>query len=322
MRKHLMALVIVAFAAVGAFGQDAPSLRIVTEDPNLPSELYYGNIKIKPLRLRPGTNTAITINDTDFFVQQQYIDFLNRFPDAPGLSHWMNQITLCSDPAGRIAGMTLEQCVDYQRTNTSGAFFLSPEFQYTGYYIYRLYKGGLGRMPLYADFMPEVRQVASGIIVNSQLSAAAIEANRTAFANAFVQRGEFTARYSGMSNQQYVDALFQTTGINASAQDRAALVNGLTNGTETRASVLRKIVDGVTIIAEGNQQFNTTYGKAFYDQEYNPAFVLMEYFGYLRRDPDTAGFNFWLGKLNHYGNFKDAEMVRSFLVSPEYNARF
>lgn len=316
MRKHVITVILImAFAAVSAFGQgqSAPTLRIVTEDPNLPSDLYYGDIKVKPLRLRPGTNTPITIADVDFFVQQQYLDFLNRFPDQPGLAFWMSEITQCNnDPA----------CIDRKRTNTSGAFFMSPEFQYTGYYIYRLYKGGLGRMPKYAEFMPEVRQVAQGIIVNNQLSPSVIEANRMTFTNAFVQRAEFTAIYGGLSNQQYVDRLFATTGINASAQDRQTLVTGLNNQTETRATVLKKVVDGTIIIAEGNVQYTTTYGKAFYDKEFNPAFVQMEYFGYLRRDPDQAGFDFWLNKLNFYGNFTDAEMVRAFIISPEYLSRF
>ena len=97
---------------------------------------------------------------------------------------------------------------------------------------------------------------------------------------------------------------------------------GLNNQTETRASVLQKVVDGAVVIAEGNQQFTTAYGRAFYDKEFNAAFVLMEYFGYLRRDPDAAGYQHWLDKLNFYGNYLDAEMVRSFIVSPEYRARF
>ena len=107
-----------------------------------------------------------------------------------------------------------------------------------------------------------------------------------------------------------------------SAPDKQALVTGLNNQTETRASVLQKVVDGVVVMGEGNQQFTTPYGKAFYDKEFNAAFVLMEYFGYLRRDPDPAGYQNWLDKLNTYGNYIDAEMVKSFIVSPEYRARF
>ncbi|HXI24449.1 MAG TPA: hypothetical protein VNG71_11350, partial [Pyrinomonadaceae bacterium] len=65
--------------------------------------------------------------------------------------------------------------------------------------------------------------------------------------------------------------------------------------------------------------------------EFNRAFVLMQYFGYLRRNPDDApeanrdfsGFNFWLNKLNQFGgNFVQAEMVKAFLSSTEYRQRF
>ena len=125
-----------------------------------------------------------------------------------------------------------------------------------------------------------------------------------------------------MNNQQFVDTLFLTTGINASASDRAALVNGLNNATETRSSVVFKVVDGTTTVTDGALVFNNTYGKAFYDQEFNTAFVFMEYIGYLRRNPDQSGYDHWLGKLNQYGNWVDAQMVLAFIASPEYRARF
>src|SRR5687768_6790136 len=129
MRKLFLVALILMFAFGGALAQSPPTLRIVTETPNLPSELFYGAIKVKPLRLRPGTSTPITIDDADFFAAQHYIDFLRRFPDAPGLGHWTGEITECSDVSKRLPGETVEKCTDRKRTNTSGAFFLSPEFQ-------------------------------------------------------------------------------------------------------------------------------------------------------------------------------------------------
>ena len=86
--------------------------------------------------------------------------------------------------------------------------------------------------------------------------------------------------------------------------------------------MLFNVVDGTQTGAGGALTFNTTYGKAFYDALFNQAFVQMEYFGYLLRDPDPDGYAFWLGKLNVFGNFVDAEMVRAFIVSPEYRSRF
>jgi cytochrome c peroxidase len=268
--------------------------------------------------------TPNPIDDPREFVRQQYRDFLNREADQAGENFWTDNITKCSDPARRPAGQTEAVCIDQQRETTGAAFFLSPEFQYTGYVVYRFYKGALGRQPKLSEFTTDMQFIASGIIVNNQLSPAKVEANKAAFANLFVGRPEFTAIYGSLGNQQYVDKLFETTTISPSAADRAALVNGLNANpaTETRASVLQKIVDGTVVISEGNQQFTTTYGEAFYNLEFNRAFVQMEYFGYLRRDPDVAGYAFWLGKLNQYGNYLDAEMVKSFIVSPEYRSRF
>jgi aldose sugar dehydrogenase len=262
------------------------------------------------------------IDDQRQFVRQQYIDFLNREPDQAGWDFWTDNITKCSDPARRPPGQTEAQCIDRQRETTSAAFFLSPEFLYTGYYVHRFYKGALARPPKFSEFIPDSQFVAAGIIVSGQLSAAQIEANKVAFANLFVNKPEFVAIYGALTNAQYVDKLFQTTTINASAADRAALVTSLDNGSQTRATVLQKVVDGTVVISEGNQQFTTTYGQAFYNLEFNPAFVEMEYFGYLRRDPDAAGYAFWLAKLNLFGNYLDAEMVKAFITSPEYRSRF
>jgi len=149
-----------------------------------------------------------------------------------------------------------------------------------------------------------------------------INANKQAFVQAFVNRPEFRAIYDPLNNTQYVDKLFQTTGVTPSASDRQALIDGLNGGSLTRAKVLFNVVDGTTTGDGGALTFNTTYGKAFYDALFNQAFVQMEYFGYLLRDPDPDGYAFWLGKLNQFGNFVDAEMVRALIVSPEYRSRF
>jgi N-acetylneuraminic acid mutarotase len=277
------------------------------------------------------------IDDARQFVKQQYRDFLNREADQAGEDFWTDNITKCTDPARRPPAQTVEQCTLRQREITSGAFFLSPEFQYTGYFVYRIYKGSLGRPPKLSEFVPDALFVGNGIIVNGHLSAEIINQNKRDFADRFVDQyvscadaakspcAEFKAIYDPLSNQQYVDKLFQTTGVNASASERATLVNGLNANpaTETRATVLQKVVDGINVISEGNQQFTTTYGQAFYNAEFNRAFVQLEYFGYMKRDPDEAGYAFWLGKLNQFnGDFVAAEMVLAFISSPEYRARF
>ncbi|HSK64610.1 MAG TPA: NF038122 family metalloprotease, partial [Pyrinomonadaceae bacterium] len=262
------------------------------------------------------------------FVRWQYKDFLRREPDGPGWDHWTGEITQCSNPAFRLPGETEARCVDRKRDNTSAAFFLSPEFSNMGYFVLRVYRGSLGRMPFFGgtgttadEFTRDAATVAQGIVVNDALDPNRINANKQAFVNAFVTRADFRAIYDGLSNTQYVDRLFQLTSVAPTPTERQTLINGL-NGGESRASVLFKIVDGTTTISGGHLVFNTTYGKKFYDNLFNAAFVQMEYFGYLQRDPDPGGYDFWLGKLNQFGDWRNAEMVRAFIVSPEYRSRF
>lgn len=311
--KLFIATLIVALAAVATFGQ-APTLRIVTEDPNLPSELFYGNVKVKPLRLRPGTNQVITIQDADFYVTTQYVDFLSRFPDQSGFTFWQNEIASCGADAN---------CIDVKRINVSAAFFLSIEFQETGYLVYKMYKAGFGDLagkpvPVRREtFMPDSRSISNGVVVGQQGWEGVLNNNKNAFALTFVQRPEFQAAFPGsMTASQFVDKLDTNAGLVLSSTDKADLVAvlGATPADFTkRASVLRSVAENPNL----------------HQREFNKAFVLMQYFGYLRRNPDDApdadfgGFNFWLGKLNQFnGNFVQAEMVKAFIVSGEYLARF
>jgi CSLREA domain-containing protein len=279
----------------------------------------------------PATNPIDTSSE---FVRSQYHDILNREPDAPGLAFWTDNIEKCNDPDRRPPGQTVAQCIDKQRESTAVAFFMSPEFQITGGFVYHLYKGSLtgspnydggsaGRFPTSLEFMRDVATVSEGIVVNNAISGAVVEENRNRLAEEFVLRPEFVAKYGGLNNTLYVQELFNTTGIAATTAEKQALVDGLTGGSETRASVLRKVVDGTVVVSEGNVQFTTTYGQAFINQENSRVFVFMEYVGYLRRNPDQAGYVFWLGKLNTFGGDPfAAEMVRSFILAPEYRQRF
>jgi uncharacterized repeat protein (TIGR01451 family) len=280
------------------------------------------------------------IDEASFFVTQHYRDFLNREPDAPGLAHWTGEITECSDPAKRQPGESLEACTERKRANTSAAFFLSPEFQNTGYFVLRVYWGTLGKLtsaqcpgvpqnlpghcrPRFADYIADMTAVSNGIVVNNALDQAVINANKRAFVDQFVTRAEFKTAYpDAMTNQAFVDKLFFTTGITPTADERNSLVNGLNGGTETRSTVVFKVVDGTNTITDGALVFQTAYGKAFYDQQFDAAFVFMQYIGYLRRNPDQEGYDFWLAKLKRYGNWVDAQLVLAFIISPEYRSRF
>ena len=322
MMRIAVTLLFIALAGVNVFGQ-GPTLQIVTTDPNLPSELFYGNVKVKPLRVRPGTNPPqlITIDDSDFFVQQQYVDFLNRMPDASGFAFWNSQITACG------ANQT---CIDGMRVNTSGAFYLSIEFQSTGYLVERMYKaaygspngtstfGGTHQLPVpvirLSEFLPDTKQIGQGVIVGQGNWQQQLDNNKNAFAADFVSRSRFTTAFPpGMSPMQFVDTLNQNAGNPLSQSERDQLISDLTGGAKTRAQVVRAVAE--------DQDLSTS--------EFNRAFVLMQYFGYLRRDPnsgndtDYTGFDFWLTKLNQFnGNFTNADMVKAFIVSSEYRGRF
>src|SRR5215211_1234673 len=102
------------------------------------------------------------------------------------------------------------------------------------------------------------------------------------------------------------------TSVSLSQAERDTLVSELKNGVKTRAQALRAVAEDPDMQR----------------QEFNRAFVLMQYFAYLRRDPDTGpdtdfeGYNFWLSKLNEFGgDHGRAEMVSAFIQSAEYRKR-
>jgi Calx-beta domain/Domain of unknown function (DUF4214) len=242
--------------------------------------------------------TSNPIDDPQFFVRQHYMDFLNRQPDAGGLNFWVNEITSCGSNA---------QCIELKRINVSAAFFLAIEFQETGVLACLTNKAAFGGLPLNDQFEFDRQRLQRNFAFGAPGSSEQIEANKQAYFTELVQRPEFLTRYGGMPNSQYVDTLISNTGISFTSTERDLLINGLNSGGETRATVIRKIAEN----------------PSFKQAEFNRIFVLMEYFGYLKRDADAAGFNFWLDKLNAFGgNFINAEMVKAFLASIEYRERF
>jgi hypothetical protein len=266
----------------------------------------------------PATNP---IDDARVFVIQHYHDFLNREPDQAGLDFWTNQITVCGSDVG---------CTEVRRINVSVSFFLSIEFQETGYLVERLYKAGYGdalnsstfptahqlNVPVIRvdEFLSDTQQIGQGVIVGQGNWQQLLENNKQAFIADFVQRPRFmTAFPTSMTPDQFVDKLNQNAGNPLSQSERDQLVNDLSTNTKTRAQVLRAVAEDQDLV----------------NAEFNRAFVLMQYFGYLRRNPndpqdsDYTGYDFWLTKLNQFnGNYINAEMVKAFLSSVEYRQRF
>jgi len=241
------------------------------------------------------------------FVRQQYIDFLNREPDANGLTFWTNEITSCGSDTS---------CIEVKRINVSAAFFLSIEFQQTGYLVDRLYISAFGRTPKLQEFSPDSRRISDGVIVNSPGWEQLLEGNKQAFVASLVQRSDFQAAFpQTMTADQFVTQLDTNAGNVLTGSEKATLVAMLSGSPTdaTRASVLRAIAE------------NSTLQR----RESDKAFVLMQYFGYLQRNPDDlpdhdlSGYDFWLAKLNQFnGNFIQAEMVKAFSVAGEYRKRF
>ena len=254
------------------------------------------------------------IDDPTFFVTQHYHDFLNRNPDTSGLNFWVNEITSCGNDAA---------CIDVKRVNVSAAFYLAIEFQETGYLAYRTHKAAFDNLPgapvpiVFSDFLTESQQIGQNVQVNVGNWQAQLEANKQAYMLAFVQRGDFLAAFpTNMSATNFVTQLNTRAGGVLSAAEQTNLINTLApnpGDATLRSQVLRAV-------AEDQDLKNA---------EFNKAFVLMQYFGYLRRNPNSSpdtnfdGYNFWLTKLNQFnGDFVAAEMVKAFITSTEYRQRF
>lgn len=230
-----------------------------------------------------------------FFVRQNYLDFLGREPDVDGLNYWTSQLELCASDLS---------CLRSRRLDVSAAFFKESEFQDSGSFIYRLYKGALGRQTNYAEFSTDRKGVVGG---------ANLEQSKVAFADSFVQRAEFINKYSSAQTAEsfvstVIETMRQSAGVDLSGQ-YSTLVEKYRTGTSVNAS--RSLVVREAIEA-----------GAFKDAVYNQSFVLMEYYGYLKRDPDEEGYNFWVNVLNTREPNNYRGMVCSFVTSAEYQKRF
>jgi hypothetical protein len=257
------------------------------------------------------TPNSNPIDQTGFFVAQHYRDFLGREPDAPGLQFWTNEIEQCGADAA---------CREMKRVNVSAAFFLSIEFQETGYLAYRARKAAYGDLlnkpvPVTrAEMLQDMQIIGNGLVVNAEGWQQKLEQNKQAYFEQLAASESFKARYpSSWMPGQFVLALKQNAGGALSQAEADALVAQMNVGALTRAQALRVVAEDADL------------SRA----EFNKAFVLMQYYGYLRRNPDDApdadfaGWNFWLGKLNLFGgDYVRAEMVKAFLDSVEYRGRF
>jgi hypothetical protein len=295
--------------------EGSESAQLVLTDPVTGAPADLAQLIILDDPIEPQANAA---DDPALFVAQHYHDFLNREPDAPGLAFWIREISQCgsvSDPQERM------RCTEVKRINVSASFFLSIEFQETGFLVYRMYRAAFPEsmarprgMPRFAEFMRDTQQVGHGIVVGRGDWRSQLEARKQALFDDFVKRPEFLALYpESLTPEQYVDALFRTAGLVPAPAERQAVVDEFLTPEHARGRALRRIAE--------NQELTR--------REFNRAFVLLQYFGYLRRNPDDqpdlsfSGYDFWLAKLDEFdGDFVKAEMVKAFLLAHEYRARF
>lgn len=265
-------------------------------------------------------------DNTDYFVHQHYVDFLDREPDANGFQYWSNQIAGCGGN---------QECVEIKRINVSAAFYLSIEFQQTAYLVERMYKTAYGdatgtstsggthqlAVPIvrFNELLLDVQQIDEGVVVNQTGWTTVLENNKQNFMSQFVQRERFASQFpTSLTPSQFVDKLNENAGAVLSSSERATAI-ALFAGANNTSSMLARAL-ALRQVAENHNLFKA---------EFNRAFVLMQYFGYLRRNPnegpdaDYSGYDYWLNKLDGFnGNFVNAEMVKAFITSSEYRSRF
>lgn len=338
-RDYITALGTLNFAA----GETSKSLAVLINDDSFVEGNETFNITLSNptgMTLSAPAITTVTINDNPTepatnviddprtYVCQHYHDFLNRQPDPSGWDFWTNQIIACGSNV---------QCTEVRRIDVSASFFLSIEFQQTGYLVERFYKvafadamgtstfGSNHQLPVpivrFSEFLKDTQRIGQGVVVLQPGWEQLLENNKQAYALEFVQTSRFSSSFpASMTPAQFVDKLNQNAGNALSASERTTAINLFGGAADTsnptaRAQAIRQVADDSDL----------------YNAEYNRAFVLAEYFGYLRRNPNDApestldytGYDFWLTKLNQFdGNYINAEMVKAFLSSIEYRQRF
>jgi choice-of-anchor B domain-containing protein len=258
--------------------------------------------------LRPQTGMPVRIDYEPFFVRQHYRDFLGRDPDEPGQAFWTQEIEKCMGNA---------ICREVKRINVSAAFFLSIEFQETSFYAIRVQRVAFGRRSnddatrmTFNELTGAQQQLGQGVVVGQTGYEQVLDANKNAYAAQVAGSAAFNARFPQTDAVSYVGALYISAGFPGSLAERQAAVdayNAAPSVEAARAAALRVAADSASVRAA----------------ELNTAFVLLQYHGYLRRDPDEEGYNHWLTKLNSFnGNYVQAEMVKAFITSMEYRQRF
>ena len=253
---------------------------------------------------------ANPILQTPLFVRMHYLDFLSREPEPN--EPWSAVLNRCPNVFNLDALSVSAGC---DRIIVSKSFFESQEFRLKGLYTFTFYRVAFNRLPEYAEIIPDMRSVTGQ-------TASDVYARRALFPASFAQRQEFRSAYDALSPTAYINALLDRYGllsittpdpqnpeggtkVTLTRADLSARLGAHDASNLTRAQALRAIVESDEVRAA----------------EFTRAYVAMQYYGYLRRTPETSGFNAWLNHLNAHPT-DTRTMVNGFVNSGEYRARF
>ena len=250
------------------------------------------------LTIDPGVSTTVInpLDDYRFFISQNYSDLLGRDTDQATLEKLSSQFSQCGSRT---------DCLQKRRLDLAVSLLVQNELPSNGLFLHGLYTAGLGRRPRLTEYDTDRKEIAR---YNGRG-----EDGRLSVALAFVQRPEFEKKYpSTLKAAEFVDRILTSTAqtLNLDLKNEHDSLVEMFDGTSAgRAAILTKLVSQSPVV----------------DAQYNQSFVLVQYFSYLRRDPDESGFNFWVNSLRSKP-LRDSDAARSmvcaFLTSTEYQNRF
>ncbi|HKS28088.1 MAG TPA: cadherin-like domain-containing protein [Pyrinomonadaceae bacterium] len=257
-----------------------------------------------------------------FFVRQNYLDLLGRDADQNGFVDWTNVLNNCGPQKGFLGAP-----FNCDRAHVAHGFFGSPEFTNSGFLIHRLFEVGMGRLPSYREFIPDMATLSGFNLTQAQQ-----DQNLQDYLEQFTARSEFQNRYQGylLPSQaaQFIDLMEQVAGVKLPATattlpgqptqyGRQELINLRASGTFSVGQTLKAFVEQ----------------KLVYDCYFERGEVTMMYFAFLRRDPNLndpnlIGWNDWV---DVFKNGRPAQgiaprdihhLLFGFIYSEEYRKRF
>jgi uncharacterized repeat protein (TIGR01451 family) len=260
--------------------------------------------------------------NNNFFVRQNYLDYLYREPDTSGFNDWVGVLNNCGPEKGFLGAPP-----NCDRAHVVHGFFAAPEHINSGFLIYRMYEVGLGRLPRYSEFVPDMASL-SGF----GLSDAVKQQNLADYLEEFATKQEFVSRFSDSLQPSQaatlISKLEQTAGVTLPATattnagqpqqyGRQELINLRANGTFTVGQTLKAFVEQQPV----------------YDISFPRGHVTLLYFAHLRRDPDLNDPNLvgWKDWVDVFTNGKPSagipprdihHLIFGFIYSEEYRKRF